>query len=293
MRGYLRIATFLGSVCLFATAVFAGPAEMERARHLYARTQYEQALEVLRPASNDATPGVQELIGKSYFMLGDYKKAIEALERAAAADPKSSVIQHWLGRTWGRRAETANPLMAPAYASKTRQAFEKSVELDGRNLEAMNDLFSYYVEAPGFLGGGLDKAAALAKRIQTVDPIEGHYALAQIAEKRREWGSAEEHFRNAMEMAPHQVGRVVDLARFLSKRGRDQESEVLFAKAESIAPNQPRIMFERASAYIRANKNLSTAKLLLQKYLQAPLTPDDPPRAEAQRLLKQTLAAGA
>ena len=64
---------------------------------------------------------------------------------------------HWLGKAQGRRAETASPFTAPSYASKARQAFEKSVELDGKNLEAINDLFSYYLEAPGFLGGGLNK----------------------------------------------------------------------------------------------------------------------------------------
>jgi len=228
---------------LAAGMLYAGPAELERARKLYALTQYEQALQILRPIADAQDGPTQELLGKSYFMIGDYKKAIEAFERAIAINPDSSVYYHWLGRTWGRRAETANPLMAPSYASKTRQAFEKSVELDERNLEAMNDLFSYYVEAPGFLGGGLDKASTLARRIGKVDPAEGHYALAEIAEKRKEWSTAEDHFRRAMDMAPHQVGRVIDLARFLSKQGREQESEALFAKAETLAPNQPRILF--------------------------------------------------
>ena len=52
--------------------------------------------------------------------------------------------------------------MAPGHASKAHRYFEKAVELDPKNLEAMNDLFEYYLEAPGFLGGGFDKAQALA-----------------------------------------------------------------------------------------------------------------------------------
>ena len=94
-------------------------------------------------------------------------------------------------------------------------------------------------------------------------------------------------------MAPKSVGRAIDLARFLSKQGRVQESEVVFAQAEKINPNSPRLMFERASAYVRAKKNLDMAKQLLERYLQSSLTPDDPPRAEAQRLLRKAESAGA
>lgn len=277
---------------LAASVVHAASADLDRARKAYAHTQYEQSLHALKPLASSTDAAVQELLGKNYFMLGDYKKAIEAFQHAIEVSPNTSVYHHWLGRTWGRRAETSNPLMAPSYASKARQAFEKAVELDPKNLEAVNDLFSYYLEAPGFLGGGLDKAAALASKISAVDAVEGHYALAQIAEKRKEWNKAEQHFRTAMDMAPRQVGRIVDLARFLSKQGRDQESEVLFAKAETIAPNQPRVLFERASAYVRAKKNLGTAKVLLERYLRSPLTPDDPPREEAERLLKQAQDSG-
>jgi tetratricopeptide (TPR) repeat protein len=226
------------------------------------------------------------LLGKSYFLLGDFKKAADAFERATAIDPKSSVYFHWLGKAQGRRAETSSPFTAPAYASKARQAFERSVELDGRNLEAINDLFSYYLEAPGFLGGGLNKAADLAKRIQAIDPVEYHYALAQIADKRKDYRTAESHFRSAFELAPRQVGRIIDLAKYLSTHGKEQESDVLFAQAQKMAPNEPRLMFEQANHYIRTKRNLAAAKLLLEKYLKSPLSADDPPRAEAEKLLK-------
>lgn len=266
--------------------------DLDRARHLYGRTEYDEALRLLEPSSRSSDANVQELLGKIHFMRGDYKKAVDSFERALAVNPNSSAYEHWLGRTWGRRAETSNMLLAPSYASKARQHFERAVQLDIRNIEAVNDLFTYYLEAPGFLGGGLDKAAALAKKIEAVDPIEGHYAQAQIAEKRKELKTAEQHFRQAMELAPRNAGRIIDLARFLSKQGREQESDALFARAEKITPNQPRLLFERASAYVRAKRNLSTAKLLIEQYLRSPLTPDDPPRAEAERLLKQTQATG-
>lgn len=91
-----------------------------------------------------------------------------------------------------------------------------------------------------------------------------------------------------MQLAPRQVGRVVDLAKYLSKRGRQKESDAVFAEALKLAPNHPSVLFERANLLIREKRNLSEARDLLKRYLQAPLTPEDPPREEAERLLKQT-----
>ena len=280
----MRVASLL--LVLASGLVFGQPAPLDRALRLYQSTDYRKALEVLNPQSSQ-DPQVLLLAGKSWFMLGEFKKSSEILQRAVAVAPNQSDAHLWLGRAYGRRAETASFLTAPHYASLCRQSFEKAVALDGSNVEAMNDLLEYYLEAPGIMGGGLDKAAALAERIGGRDPAEKHYALARVAEKRKEYQTAEQHLRRASELAPQQIGRVVELARFLSKQGKVQESEKAFQQAETIAPNDPKLLFGRAKAYIEGKRNLERARELLQQYLRADLTPDDPPRSEAERLLKQ------
>ncbi|HWB96061.1 MAG TPA: tetratricopeptide repeat protein, partial [Bryobacteraceae bacterium] len=119
------------------------------------------------------------------------------------------------------------------------------------------------------------------------DRAEGYYAQAKIAEKRKEWGSAEDQLRRAVDVAPQQVGRLIDLARFLAKQGRFQESEQSFERAAKIAPNSPKLLYARADTYIRNGRNLDQAKKLLEQYLRAELTPDDPPRSQAEKLLRQ------
>jgi Flp pilus assembly protein TadD len=271
---------------LFVSVALAANTDLERAERLYNRTNYEESLKVLE-ASSQKDGRAYRLMGQNYFMLGDYKKATEALSKAVELDPTSAESYHWLGKAYGRRAETSSPFTAPGYASRARKAFEKAVELDPKNVEAINDLFEYYVQAPGFLGGGLDKAAALVKRIAELDPVEGHYAQARLAEQQKQFGTAEEQLRRAVELAPQQIGRVIDLAKFLSHQGRIQESEQAFQLAEKINPNSPKLLFERAETYIRDKRNLAEARALLKRYLQAELTPDDPPRSEAERLLRE------
>jgi Flp pilus assembly protein TadD len=127
----------------------------------------------------------------------------------------------------------------------------------------------------------------MAERIAQLDPVEGLGAQARLAERRKDFRTAEDRLRRAMEAAPMQVGRVVDLAKFLSKQGRIEESEQTFRAAERIAPDNPRLLFQRAETYIQAGRNIDIARTLLKRYLAATLSPDDPSRREAERLLKK------
>jgi Flp pilus assembly protein TadD len=120
-----------------------------------------------------------------------------------------------------------------------------------------------------------------------MNAAEGNYARARIEEKRKNYNRAEEHLRRAMELAPRQVGRVIDLAKFLAKQGRFEESERTFVAAEKLAPDAPKVLYERAATYIETGRNIEMARALLEKYLASPLTPDDPSREEAQKLLHQ------
>lgn len=278
-----------GLIALLGTSlVWAESAQWVQARDLYQRTNYDASLKVLLPEVSKGDTAVLQLIGQNYFMLADYKKATEYLEKAAAMNPQSADAVLWLGRAYGRRAEVSSPFTAPGYASKARQLFEKAVKLDPTNRAALGDLFDYYMEAPGFLGGGTAKAEALAAQVAKSDPAEGHYYEALLAERRKQFDFAEKHLRAAMDEGPRQVARVIELAKFLGRLGRMSESEALFEEAARIEPENPRILFERASVYIKTQRNLGEARRLLERYLRSPLQPNDPPRQEAEALLKKT-----
>jgi tetratricopeptide (TPR) repeat protein len=274
---------------LFATATLvalAASPELDKARQLYEVTDYSESLKILRaiPAKDAA---IYALMGRDYLMNGEFKKATDALEKAVAAEPNNSDYVLWLGRAYGRRAETSNPLSALGHATKARQYFERAAQLNPRNIEALNDLLEYQMEAPGFMGGGLDKAKSTIARISQVDPSEGHWAQSTLDEKRKEYGSAEDQLRRALELAPQQVGRLTDLARFLYKQGRYQEADQTFARAEQIAPNNAKLLYVRAESYVKSGRNLQVARDLLQRYLKATVSPEDPPKSDARKLLRQ------
>jgi Flp pilus assembly protein TadD len=275
------------SLLMLTVLLGAGDGEaLGRAREFYQRTEYEAALrelERVEPKSAEALA----LMGKAYYGQGKFKEASEALERAVAAEPQNAHYWNWLGKAFGRRAEFSSFLTAPRYASQCRRAFEKAVELEPANVKALSDLFSYYLDAPGFLGGGVEKAEAIAGRIRQLDPAEYHWTQAELANKRKEFGSAEQHLRRAAELAPKHVGRLLDVARFLARHGRRAESDAIFEQAKRMAPEDPEILFAQAGAYIDGNREPDRARALLKQYLASNLTPGHPPRWEAERLLKR------
>jgi tetratricopeptide (TPR) repeat protein len=273
------LSIYIAVACAFA-------ADWEQAQKLYDQTEFEESLKVLK-AIPEKTARNYALMGQNYLMTGEYKKATEVLEKAVAAEPDNSEYVMWLARTYGRRAEVANPLSIMGLASKSRQYFERAVALNPGNIEALNDLLEFYLEAPGFLGGGMAKARATVAQISRVNPAEGQWAQSQIDEKRKQPASAEAHLRRAVEMAPMQVGRLIDLARFLSKQGRFQEAEENFARAAVIAPENAKLLFVRADAYIKSRRNLDVARDLLKRYLSSNITPEDPPKSAARKLLQQ------
>ncbi len=288
MRTKLGITAFSiwSGLCWAAGPTGAEASRWTEARELYQRTEYKVSLDLLS-ALPQKNADVLRLMGQDYYMSGEYKKATEVLEKASDLAPADPAVALWLGRAFGRRAETSNPFSAPGYASKSRQSFERAVALDPTDREAIGDLFDYYLGAPGFLGGGMNHAEALAAKVSQHDPAEGHYYQALIAEHRKEYDSAEQHLREALALAPRQAGRFMELGRFLSEHGRAKEGDALFDQAMRLAPENPKLLYERAHLYVKEGRNLSEARKLLEQYLRSPLNPDLPSREEAQALLKK------
>ncbi len=202
-RNSLLRKVLLFSCCCFVPfgALAAAGLHLNEAENLYQRTDYQRSLSLLDRQTHDASANF--LMARDYFMLADYKKATDYLQRAMAGAPNSGLYMDWLGKIYGKRAENSNPLLAPGLAVKARQSFERSIELDPRNSEALEDLFDYYLEAPSFLGGGYDKASDVAGKIAAIDPSEGHFVKAKLAQKRKEYADAESHFREAVGADPH------------------------------------------------------------------------------------------
>lgn len=280
-----RLGIWILAGTLSAAPLLAQAAPLETAQAAYRRTQYKQARSLLESLPKDRA-AVLLLLGKVYYGLGEYKSATQVLDDAAKLQPNSSDIYLWLGRAYGRRAETSNFLTAPRHAAKTHRYLERALQLDSSNQGAADDLLEYYLQAPGFLGGGRSKAEALARQMMGVD---AERAWARIAEDQEDFAIAEQHLRKAIELDRENAGLLVKFAQFLARRGRIKESDHMFAEAALLAPTDPEVAFARARTYIEQERNLNEARDLLNAYIEADLTPENPSRQEAREWLEKAL----
>ena len=260
-------------------------ADLHQAESLYKYRKFQQSLALLDPASSD--PATRFLLARIAAATGDLKKATDMLTRLTEEFPNKSEYFDWLGRVYGMRAERSSFVTAPTYAAKARNNFEEAVRLDPNNKDALSDLFDYYLNAPGILGGSIEKAAGIADRDVIINPPEGYLQKAKLAEKAKDIKAAESFYRQAVKVAPRPTGYQIALAQFLARQQRDSEADQVFADALRQKPDAPGILFARARVLVKSKRNPDEARQLLNRYLQSPITVDDPSPEEARSLLEQ------
>jgi cytochrome c-type biogenesis protein CcmH/NrfG len=168
---------------LICLPLLAKTPEWEQAHMLFESSNFKQAVATLEKASKNDADNLL-LLGQSYMELQKHGDAVDVLEKATQVAPKRADAFVWLGRALGRLAET-NKLLAFGRARKAKAAFEKAVELDPKNRDALDDLFEFYIEAPSLVGGGLDKAERVAKIVAALDANDGEDMLARVARERK------------------------------------------------------------------------------------------------------------
>jgi tetratricopeptide (TPR) repeat protein len=231
--------------------------------------------------------------GIRHFVAENYSKAQQSFEQAVRAEPENADYHVWLGRTYGRRAERNSGLKifsSYGLARKTRGSFEQAVELEPKNLHALESLFSYYLEAPGIVGGGASKARKIAKQIEGVDEARGTRAWASYYESQRQFDDAEAAIEKARRLEPNDIGHLLSQASYLARRGWSENADELFEVALKNHPDNPEVWFARAKALIRAEREskYDEARELLKRYLATPLVePDAEPYSNVRKLLKE------
>jgi tetratricopeptide (TPR) repeat protein len=229
------------------------------------------------------------LLCRAYYSEEQVDDAIRACQNAVKLMPESSEAQDWMGRAYGGRANNAGPLTALKLAHQVHDAFESAVSLDPRSAAAANDLAEYYVGAPGIVGGGLDKAEALAGRVEGTLPQAAHRIRALVAERRKDYASAEREFLTAVAVG-HQPEAWVDLGGFYVRR--KQNSKAIEALQHAISADKIRdaSLVDAASYLMDLKSQPDVALKALQQYLSSGSKSDAAPVIRVHLLISQLLA---
>jgi tetratricopeptide (TPR) repeat protein len=279
----LWILLFFGARFLLADATQAN-AFLQQGRVDEAAASLREIL-----AANPGDGQAHQLLCRIYYAQDMADNAVHECQLAVSDDPASSDNQLWLGRAYGFKASHANPLSALSLAVKVRVAFERAAQLDPENVHALNDLGEFYVEAPALIGGGLDKAQAVAARMQPHFPSQAHRLLALIAEKKKEDAIAEAEFSNAV-AAGKTPETYIDLGHFYQRH--HQPDKMVNALQSGVASDRHKgpSLVDAASILTDAHCSPELAENLLRTYLSSTGKSDDAPAFKVHVQLGDLLA---
>jgi tetratricopeptide (TPR) repeat protein len=259
---------FVVVLCTITTAAAQSPKDLLTTGHADEAIQSVQQQIATSPADAEA----HNLLCRAYFQLEEWDHAISSCERAITLDPRNSLYHLWLGRAFGEKADKAGFLSAAGLAKKVRTEFERAVELDPKSWEARTDLAEFYVEAPGIVGGGKDKAQAQADALASLKPAMQHYIQGRIAEKNNKDNvAAEREYRAAIESSQGGAHAWLNLALFYRHTNRLDEMDKAIHTMETRPMDRPESLMDGSSILFRTNRQLPFAVDLLNSYLKSPV----------------------
>jgi hypothetical protein len=246
----------------------------------------DKALALLQsvPQSNDNTAEAANLECRVRLTLEQWEAAVTRCQQAVQFDDQNSGYHLWLGRAFGEKAAHASFVTAYSLAKRTRAEFEESVRIDPRNADALADLGEFYEQAPGVVGGGMDKAEAIAKRLDSVDPARAHELRAEIAEQQKDYAGAEHEFKLAISTSRHPASHWISLAAFHRRRKQWPEMEAAVRSAQMAAERDKgesahagEALYDGASLLSETHRDPALAARMFDDYLSGSAKTEEAP----------------
>jgi tetratricopeptide (TPR) repeat protein len=241
-----------------------------------------------RISSNESDAKAWNLLSRVYLAEEQWDKAVDAGENAVALAANSSEYHLWLGRAYGEKADHishVNFIAAIRLARKTRGEFERAAQLEPNSVPAQSDLGEFLLEAPGIVGGSVDKAQRVQQKLAALDPATGHWLQARIAEKANRSDRAEREYHAAIDSSTDKGQYWLNLASFLRRANRLDEMEAAIQQAVAASNGADGVLMEAAELLVRTNRNFNAAGKLLRQYLNATEPVEADPAFQAHYLL--------
>lgn len=171
---------------------------------------------------NDST--ALHYLAKIALNESELDEAEEYIEKAKELSPENARIHFDAARIMGAQAQDSSMFSAPGYAKNALKSFKRAAELEPETIDYRRGLMSFYLQAPGFLGGDEKLAMQEANAIEKLDPVKGFMALANVYQSTGASGLLEQHYSSV-------DGKLADNANVLFSRGLYYQTLEEYGKA--------------------------------------------------------------
>jgi tetratricopeptide (TPR) repeat protein len=214
--------------------------------------------------------------GRAAHNAGKTDEAVSAFERAVALDPNSSLYHMWLGHAYSRQLSSANFLRKPFIGRRSGEEYNLAVKLDPTSIDAAEARLDFFLNAPGIVGGGIDKARAEAARLTTLDSYRGRMATARVAEHEKQSPEAERLYRSLMADYPDRTAAVDALVTILQNDKRFDEAFTIVDDRLARLPDESASLYNLGRLAALSGQHLARGEAAMRRFLT--LTTADPVR---------------
>jgi tetratricopeptide (TPR) repeat protein len=253
----------IAAVALLALPLFA---QVPQAAALYQEGRFDEAKRLVAPLKNNADALL--ILGKIAVAQNDDDAAVGFLEKAVALAPANADAHLWLGNAYGSQAQKANLFSQASLAGKTRDEFERAVQLNPNLLDARFSLIDFYTMAPGFMGGSDEKALQQATEIKKRDVYHGHRAFARLYMRQKKVDQARKEWQDAIKDQPQAArphNALASFYAFTDKNFKLALDEVDIAL--KLEPNYMPAHFRAGQIAAMSGTNYARGEEELKKYL--------------------------
>jgi tetratricopeptide (TPR) repeat protein len=261
---------------VFTAALIASPLALIHAQctpavqKLLSEQKFDDAKTELQPllnrnASDDAA---LHCMGRVYVAMGKPGDAIDWFEKAVRANDNVSVHHLWLANALGEQAQHANKLKLPFMARRIKSEFDRAAQLDPTSIDARHGLIQFYSNAPGAMGGSMDKAREQAIEIEQLNAMRGHIEIASLLEHDNDPVGAEREYSAAVTASPDSAAGYTTLASFFRRHKRPSDAVTAYERLLKAKPDAVNARLNIGITLAQANQNADRAEREIRQWIE-------------------------
>jgi len=298
-------------------------ATIERAASLVEWGRLKEARDLLAAAvavpANAADARLLAYYAHVLMKFGDVSGGQRWAKRAVALDGQCASCHLYLFEAMATRARTLSTVRGIWELPKLKKQLQQATNLDPHLDDVQWGWIELDLSLPKAAGGGIDDARAHAAQLEQIDAVDGHLALASIAEAVDQPQQALQEYRAAAAAAPSDPRGTFALGRALYQHGQYaaaaphlaralalnpqsalysgyqaanliylhqlEAARSVLAAGQKIHPDSRLGEYLSAQALKATGQDFAWARQLLASYLTVPPEPDQPTAAQGRELL--------
>lgn len=266
MRAFLAAALLVTARAVSAQCSPAVQKLLNDRKYDDARSEAQIALRA--NASDDVALHCMGYVALAANKPGD---AIDWFEKAIKANDNVSAHHLWLGNALGEQASHTAKIKLPFLARRVKSEFERASQLDPTSIEARHGLIQFYSQAPGVMGGSMEKAKEQAIEIGKLSAMRGHFEMASLLERDKDVAGAEREYSAALAAAPDSNSAYNGLAGFYRRQKRFAEAVVVYERLLKAKPDAVNARLNIGITFVQSGQSLDRAEREIRQWLdQAP-----------------------